>query len=298
MLGKPPMTAWTALTTTDARPEAEALGEALEALRPAPAGVGVFEIEDGSGRWEIGAYFGEKPDEVALAVLAAAWGAAPFAVSKLPPRDWVAHVRRELAPVHAGRFVLYGGHDADRAPPPPWGLRIEAAMAFGTGHHATTVGCLIALQALKRAGFAPRRIADVGCGTGVLAMAAARLWRRPALASDVDQVAVETACANAAVNRLGPMVRALRARGFEHPALSAVPRFDLVCANILARPLKRLAPAMAARLAPGGRVVLSGVLTRQAPGVEAVYRAWGFRRVGLLRIGEWTTLTLARPQAR
>ncbi len=294
------MTTWTALTTIDAPPDtralAEALGEALESLRPAPAGVGVFEIEDGSGRWEIGGYFGEKPDELALAVLAAAWGAAPFAVSKLPPKDWVAHVRRELSPVRAGRFVLYGGHDAERAPPRPWGLLIEAAMAFGTGHHATTVGCLIALQALKRAGFAPRRVADVGCGTGVLAMAAARLWRRPAIASDVDAVAVETARANAAANALGPMLRVLRARGFEHPALWAGPRFDLVCANILARPLKRLSPAMAARVAPGGRIVLSGVLNRQAPGVEAVYRARGFARVATLRVGEWTTLTLARGQ--
>ncbi|MFN3616005.1 MAG: 50S ribosomal protein L11 methyltransferase, partial [Rubrimonas sp.] len=261
---------------------------------PAPVGVGVFEIEDGSGRWEVGAYFGEKPDEVALMVLAAAWGAAPFAVSKLPPKDWVAHVRRELSPVRAGRIVVHGGHDAGVARPPQIGLRIEAAMAFGTGHHATTVGCLLAMQALARKHGRPARVADIGCGTGVLAMAAARIWRVGAVASDIDPVATDTARANAAVNGVGPMVRVVTAPGFNHPALRSGPRFDLIAANILARPLKRLAPMMAARCAPGGALVLSGILDRQAKGVEAVYRAHGFGRVAVLRIGEWVALTLRR----
>ena len=287
------MPTWTALTTLPARDAAEALGAALERLRPAAAGVGVFEIEDGSGRWEVGGYFTHAPDGVALAVLAAAHGAADFAVSKLPETDWVAHVRRELTPVVAGRFTVHGSHDP--APPPPaWPLTIEAAMAFGTGHHATTVGCLLALQALAKAGARPARIADVGCGTGVLALAAARIWRAPVVASDIDPVATATARANAAVNRAGPWLRVVTAPGFRHPALWRGPRFDLVCANILARPLRRLAPDMARRVRPGGHVVLSGLLTRQAPAVEASYRAWGFRRRARLARGEWTTLTLTR----
>jgi len=288
------MTTWTAFTTAPDRARAEALGAAVEELRPAPVGVGVSEIEDGSARWEVGGYFDARPDDLGLTLLAAAYGAAPFAVSRLPARDWVAHVRRELSPVHAGRFVVHGAHDPEAAPAPLIGLKIEAAMAFGTGHHATTQGCLMALQAHARRAPRPRLAADIGCGTGVLAMAAAKLWKAQALASDIDPVATATARANLAVNGVAPLVRVVTAPGFHHPALRARP-FDLICANILARPLKRLAGDMMARLRPGGALVLSGILTRQAPGVEAVYRAHGFRRAALLRIGEWTTLTLTRP---
>jgi len=288
------MTTWTAFTTAPDRARAEALGAAVEELRPAPVGVGVSEIEDGSERWEVGGYFDARPDDLGLTLLAAAYGAAPFAVSRLPARDWVAHVRRELSPVHAGRFVVHGAHDPEAAPAPLIGLKIEAAMAFGTGHHATTQGCLMALLAHARRAPRPRLAADIGCGTGVLAMAAAKLWKAQALASDIDPVATATARANLAVNGVAPLVRVVTAPGFHHPALRARP-FDLICANILARPLKRLAGDMMARLRPGGALLLSGILTRQAPGVEAVYRAHGFRRAALLRIGEWTTLTLTRP---
>ncbi len=288
------MTTWTAFTTAPDRASAEALGAAVETLRPAPVGVGVSEIEDGSERWEVGGYFDERPDAVGLLLLAAAWGAAPFAVSKLPARDWVAHVRRELSPVHAGRFVVHGSHDPEAAPVPLIGLKIEAAMAFGTGHHATTQGCLLAMQTYARRAPRPRRMADIGCGTGVLAMGAAKLWKMRAVASDIDPVATATARANLAVNGVAPLVRVVTAAGFRHPSLRG-PRFDLICANILAKPLKGLAGDMRARLRPGGALVLSGILTRQAPGVEAVYRAHGFKRAARLRIGEWTTLTLTLP---
>ena len=163
---------WAALTQTQGRAAAEALAEACEELDPEPVGTGVFEIEDGSDRWEVGAWFTEAPDEIALALLAAAHGAQPFVVSEVPETDWVAHVRRELSPVHAGRFFIHGAHDADAVPPGVEALLIEAAMAFGTGHHATTRGCLLALEDLS--GLRPARVADIGCGTAVLGMAAAR----------------------------------------------------------------------------------------------------------------------------
>ena len=186
------MPTFTALTTLTGKPQAEALGEAMERLEPAPTGVGVFEVEDGSGLWEVGGYFTETPDEAALALLAAAFGAKPFAVSELPETDWVAHVRRELAPVEAGRFFVYGSHDADKLPGDKIPLLIEAAMAFGTGHHGTTLGCLRALDQLIDEGFVAERVADIGCGTAVLAMAAARVWESgTVLASDIDQVAVD-----------------------------------------------------------------------------------------------------------
>ena len=288
------MPTWTALATLPGRVAAEALAEAMEALDPAPTGVGAFEIEDGSGLWEVGGYFEAAPDEVGLALLAAAHGAGGFAVSKLPETDWVAQVRRELSPVFAGRFVVHGGHDAERVPPNLIGLRIEAAMAFGTGHHETTRGCLLALDGLARRGFRPRRVADVGCGTAVLAMAAAKLWRAPCVASDIDPVAVATARANAAANQVPREVRVAGGAGFRAAVLRERPRFDLIFANILARPLRRLAPDMAARTAPGGRIVLSGVLTRQAAGVEGVYRAWGFAPERRIRLGQWTTMAMRR----
>jgi ribosomal protein L11 methyltransferase len=288
------MTTWTALTTLPARPEAEALGLGLEAMPEPPTGVGVFEIEDGSGIWEVGAYFDRRPDEAALALLAAAWGARPFAVSRLEPRDWVAQVRRELSPVSAGRFLVYGSHDRDRAPIHRVGLLVEAAMAFGTGHHATTQGCLVALDRLARRMRRPRRVADVGAGTAVLGMAAAKLWRRPVVASDVDAVATMTARANARANGVAPLVRCATGPGFRPRPLREGRRFDLVLANILARPLRRLAPDMARRVPPGGRVILSGILARQAKGVEALYRAHGFRREAALTMSDWVTLTLRR----
>ncbi len=289
------MTTWTALTTLPGRAPATALGIALEALDPTPQGVAVCEIEDGSGLWEVGGYFTARPDEVALALLSAVHGAAAFAVSRLDDRDWVAQVRRELTPVRAGRFLVHGTHDADRIGRHEAGLLVEAAMAFGTGHHATTRGCLLALDGLARRGARPGRVADVGCGTAVLAMGAAKLWRRPVVASDIDPVATATARANARANALGPLLRVATAAGLAHPLLNRGPRYDLVFANILARPLKRLAPAMTARLAPGGRVVLSGMLDAQARGVEAVYRGHGLRRESRLREGGWTTLVLRRP---
>jgi ribosomal protein L11 methyltransferase len=291
------MPSFTAFTTLASRDQAEALAEMLEELTPEPYGVGVGEIEDGSERWEVGSYFTESPDEVALALLAAAFGAAPFAVSELPETDWVAHVRRELSPVVAGRFFVYGGHDADKVPADAVPLLIEAAMAFGTGHHGTTLGCLTALDALDRAGARPRAIADIGCGTAVLAMAAAKIWPGTVLASDIDPVAVETALANAEANNLAGRITCLEAAGFDHPELAAAAPYDLVFANILKGPLLALAPDMAANLASGGYVILSGILNDQADEVVTAYQSLGFMLHSRNEFGDWTTLVLVRGQS-
>ncbi|MEL6914101.1 MAG: 50S ribosomal protein L11 methyltransferase [Pseudomonadota bacterium] len=289
------MPTYTALTTLAGQPSAEKLGEALERLEPAPTGVGVFEVEDASGLWEVGGYFTDVPDAASLDLLAAAFGARPFAVSEVPEVDWVAHVRRELAPVTAGRFFVHGAHDADKVPEDAEPLLIEAAMAFGTGHHGTTKGCLEAFDALLEAGKTFTRVADIGCGTAVLAMAAARVLPDAViLAADIDAVAVEVAEANVIANGLAGRVSCLEAAGFAHDTLRAAAPFDLVFANILKSPLIDLAPAMAEATLKGGHVILSGILAEQADEVLGVYERHGFNQVRRAGIVEWCTLTLRK----
>lgn len=286
------MPTWTALTTLKGKTAADTLGVALERMEPAPTGVGVFEVEDGSGLWEVGGYFTEPPDETALLILSTALDAKPFTVSELPETDWVAHVRRELAPVEAGRFFVYGAHDADKVPAEKVALRIEAAMAFGTGHHGTTLGCLLALDQLASFGFGGKKVVDIGCGTAVLAMAAASIWPENVIASDIDVQAVAVAEANLEANALQDRVRVVEAAGFDHPDLSGP--FDLIFANILKGPLVALAPELTRRLTGGGFAILSGILNEQADEVVQVYTLLGNSIHHREEIGEWTTLTLAK----
>ena len=287
----------TALTALDDKDRAEALAGALERMTPEPYGVGVFEVEDGSGLFEVGGYFHEAPDGIILDILAEAFGARPFLVSEVPDVDWVAHVQRELHPVDAGRFFVFGSHDADKVPAGRIPLLIEASMAFGTGHHATTLGCLLAFDALEAAGFCPARVADIGCGTAVLAMAAAKVLPEAViLASDIDPVAVEVARVNLAVNGLEGRVECLEAAGLAHRRLAAAGPFDLVFANILKGPLVELAPDLARHVAPGGKVILSGLLAVQAEAVISVYEAAGFGLQSRNDLGEWSALVMGREQ--
>lgn len=289
------MPTYTALTTVENKDAAQALGDALEALETAPTGVGVFEMEDGSGLWEVGGYFTDKPDIVALDLLAAVHSARAFAVSEVPDIDWVAHVRRELAPVEAGRFVVYGAHDADRIDPDAIGLLIEAAMAFGTGHHGTTKGCLVAFDALVTGGAEFANIADIGCGTAVLAMGAAKLLPdAEIIAGDIDEVAVDVAVANIEANGLVGRIETFVAPGFDHPKSDARAPFDLVFANILKAPLIALAPDMSERIVPGGQVILSGILHEQSDDVIHAYAQNGFVLKNRFQFDEWTTLNLGK----
>lgn len=289
------MPTYSALTTLPGEAAAKALAAAMERMKPEPTGVGVFEIEDGSGLWEVGGYFLEPPDGVMLEVLATAFGAKSFAQSELPEVDWVAHVRRELSPVDAGRFFVFGSHDADKVPKARVPLQIEATVAFGTGHHGTTLGCLLALDQLLTDGWRPGRVADIGCGTAVLAMAAAMtLPEALVIASDIDRVAVDVAEANVAINGLEGRVDCLEAAGLHHPRLAAAAPYDLIFANILKGPLIELAPDIARALATGGRAILSGLLVVQAEAVTAAYVAEGLCLQDRNDLGEWSTLVLQK----
>ena len=240
---------------------------------------------------------GEAPRaevEAAVAVAAAAASVAPPRVvwEALRDRDWTAESLAALAPARGGRFRLRGSHHAPR--PGPWDLCIDAGAAFGTGHHETTRGCLRALCALARR----RRFArplDLGCGSGVLALAMARLWRRPVTAVDNDPAAVAATRGNARRNRLAPLVSCRRGEGFA--GLPRGRRYDLVAANLLARPLVALAPALGVRLAPGGVAVLSGVLETQAAVVLAACRRSGLVPRRRWEEGGWPTLCVFKPRA-
>jgi ribosomal protein L11 methyltransferase len=263
-------------------------------MEPEPTGVGVFEMEDGSGLWEVAAYFIETPDAAGLALLEAMHGAR-FVVSEIPETDWVAKVKRDLAPVVAGRFFVHGSHDGDKVPAGTEPLLIEAAMAFGTGHHGTTLGCLQALDHLADAGFQPKSVADIGCGTAVLAMGAARLWDVRIIASDIDEVAVDVALANAKANGLEGRLECVEAAGFGHPVLAEAAPYDLIFANILKGPLVALAPEIAANLTQGGYAILSGILNEQAEEVIEVYAQNGTNLSQRQVIGDWSTLLLQKP---
>jgi ribosomal protein L11 methyltransferase len=209
-------------------------------------------------------------------------------------RDWVAQSLEGLAPVAAGRFVIHGAHDRRRVPPNRIGIEIEAALAFGTGHHGTTRGCLIALDRILDRRH-PGRTLDIGCGTGVLAIAAARATRHPVLAGDIDPVSVRVARNNAHLNRVGALVEIIQANGLSDRRLQARAPFDLIFANILLGPLKRLAKPIHRLAAPGGRIVLSGLLPGQANAALAAYRALGLVLERRIPLDGWVTLMLMRP---
>ena len=284
------MTTFTALTTLPGRINASDLGDALERLTPQPIGVGVFELEDGSGLWEVGAYFSEKPDDISLALLAAVFQAEEFKISELPQIDWVSKVQRSLKPVVAGRFFVYGSHDSDKVPPDCEPLLIEASMAFGTGHHGTTKGCLLALEQLIKVGFKAKNVIDVGCGTAVLAMAAARIFSANVIASDIDSVAHSVAKLNIIANGLDQNIQCFEASGFAHEQIKTKNPFDLIFANILLAPLLGLATDISKYSLSGGYVVLSGILSEQAELVVKKYTGVGFSLSKQIEIGEWGTI--------
>jgi len=215
-------------------------------------------------------------------------------VSLLPDQDWIKLSQEGLPPVRAGRFFVYGAHDRGRVPDGVIPMRIEAGLAFGTGHHETTALCLAVLSDLaKRRRY--RNIADIGCGTGLLAIGAAKLWKRRVIASDIDPVAVAVARENAIANEVAPLVHAVTADGMINPALAKQAPYDLILANILAGPLTMLAPQIAPALSQGGALVLSGLLRWQENLVVSFYRPHGLVMRETRRAGPWSALVLERP---
>jgi ribosomal protein L11 methyltransferase len=255
------------------------------------------------GQWRVTFYFDGEIGEVtarelAIAAVGAERGRA-LRFERIAAKDWVADSLRELKPIAAGRFVVHGGHDRGGVPANRIGIEIEAALAFGTGHHGTTRGCLIALDTICKLQSNRRtampRILDLGTGTGVLAIAAARSLRQGVLATDIDAQAVRIARDNARLNRTAGLVRVCRANGLAARDLRVRAPFDLVFANILLGPLQKLAAPLRKIVAPRGRIVLSGVLKSQANAALAAYRKFTLER--RIELDGWTTLVLRRPAA-
>jgi len=261
------------------------------------AAIAAFE-RPGDGRWDITVHFAEPPDEASireLVRLAAGDDVAEdIAFDTVEARDWVKATLEDLVPVRAGRFIVHGRHHRSSIPPNKLGIEIEAALAFGTGHHGTTRGCLLALDRIcKSPGKGRCRwILDLGTGSGVLAIAAARALRRRVLATDIDAAAVRVAHANVRINGVGTMIEVVKADGVAARSLRRHAPFDLVFANILLRPLQRIAAPLRKLTAPGARIVLSGLLPAQANAAIAAYRGFALER--RLEIEGWTTLVLAR----
>ena len=265
----------------------------MEILDPAIAVCAAFEQPD--KRWSVELHFAQKPDAKPLRTMIAAASSDALArqlvVEKLPARDWVKDSLAGLAPISAGRFLVHGAHDRARVPPNRIGIEIEAATAFGTGHHGTTRGCLLALDMLARHR-RPRCILDLGTGSGVLAIAAAKLLRTPVLATDIDIRAVRAARDNATKNGVGGLIDAVQAAGLIAPRVVARAPFDLVLANILLNPLQRLATPIARSLWPHARVVLSGLLAVQAEAAISAYRSQGLMLERRISLDEWVTLVM------
>jgi len=253
--------------------------------------------------WRMDAYFEAEPGPADIALLLSlapsAAGAAPVA-EKLADEDWVTLSQAGLEPIRAGRFFVHTPAHRDAIPADAVAFEIDAGRAFGTGQHETTTGCLIALDRLKATGASFQDLADIGTGTGLLAFAAMHLWPAArAAASDIDPVAIEVAAENAAINkvklgRARGQLELIVAPGLDHMRLKARAPYDLLIANILAGPLIELAPALAGALAPGGRLILAGLLDTQADAVTAAYRRQGMMAGTRVPRGDWPTLVLRK----
>ena len=340
MISKPHSGAQTTIATLETSEQGAKTFATLFAECFADQDAAVSLVDNSRGRWTVAIHFRDPPDRRAVRVLAAAAvgddAAKRLTFARIAAKDWVRESLAGLAPVTAGRFVVHGAHDRARVAPSRIGIEIEAALAFGTGHHGTTRGCLLALdaickelrntripvrrhpearaqRALKDAGRNARAVAlrgsaqgaehlkmterglhilDLGTGSGVLAIAAARALRQHVLATDIDAEAVRVARANARLNRAGHLVQLVRADGVHRHAITTRAPFDLVFANILLGPLQRFAAALIGLTAPGGRIVLSGLLAAQANAALAAYRPLALER--RIDIEGWATLVFVR----
>ena len=279
-------------------PDADSAQAVIAALDNLGGAVSAFESAPG-GSWRIDALTTATPDRGLIeARLDLAWsgltGSPPeLAFARVEQRDWLQANQASFPPIKAGRFFIFGAHFKGPVPAGFVALEIGAATAFGTGEHGSTQGCLLALDFLARR-FRPRRVLDMGTGTGVLALASARLWRRRVSAFDIDAEAVRVARHNARTNGVANLVYVRRAEGYRHRALWRAAPYDLVLANILARPLCRMARDLARALSPRGAAVLAGLLPRQESPVLSAHRAHGLHLAARCDVAGWRCLVLAR----
>jgi ribosomal protein L11 methyltransferase len=300
--GLPPNNAAHKVSLVSDERRARAVADLIaESFEPGEAASTAFETDErwpGEGRaWAMEAYFGFEPDEEMVRALIAAASdeetarSATFGLTK--KRDWVANSLAGLKPVRAGRFLVHGRHDRARVGANDIAVEIEAGLAFGTGHHGTTRGCLLLFdRLLKRR--PPAAVVDVGCGAGVLAVAAAKVLRRKVWLGDIDSTAVEVANANARLNGVGALCRAVLSRGVENHALREGAPYDLAFANILAKPLRLMAPSLAAVIGAGGEAIVSGLILADVPGVLASWRAQGFYLAERIDLEGCASLRLTR----
>lgn len=255
------------------------------------AATSLFCVQEGHDIWKFEAYFAETPDR---ALLKEIFGALVFEIERLSDTNWVAYSLSQLEPIRAGRFFLHGSHDHHLRQSGGVNIEMDAGLAFGTGHHATTLGCLLALDTalkIKR----PNSALDVGCGSGVLAIAAALAAHIPVLATDIDPAAIDVARQNARTNKIGPHVRALIADGVNHRITTENGPYGLVMANILAGPLMQMSNSLSNAVEPGGDLILSGLLTSQEPRIVSAYRQAGLFLQRRFQQDAWSTLQFSRP---
>ncbi|MDR6661360.1 50S ribosomal protein L11 methyltransferase [Tardiphaga sp. 862_B3_N4_1] len=266
-----------------------------ESFEEGQAAIAAFESPE--GRWDVTVHFADPPDEASIRDLVSLASndtvAASIVFDSIEAKDWVKESLKGLVPVRAGRFIVHGQHDRDQVRPNQLGIEIEAALAFGTGHHGTTRGCLIYLDYVLRAK-APKRMLDLGTGTGVLAIAAAKATKRRVLATDIDPMSVKVARENMRLNGVGNLVDTVCATGFSSPAFGDRAPFDLILANILANPLRAMSTDMSRHLTRNGMVILSGLLPHQAMSVIAAYRARGLVLRKHQIIEGWSSLLMQR----
>lgn len=273
----------------------DAIQDLLAASAAAPEAVSLWEMDEALGIWEISAYFASVESARKAAELVGELGIRPdqIVIQSLPDEDWVRFALKELSPVRAGPFLVHGSHDQRARRPHGVNLEIDAGLAFGTGHHGTTLGCLLAFDAALRTHHRPR-VLDLGCGSAILAIAAAKRCKVRVLACDIDPVAVTIAHANAQVNEAGPFIKTLVADGPGAPYIAASGPFDIIFANILARPLARFARSLSFLVARNGALILSGITREQERWIGAAYRRFDLVVSSRIHIGEWSTLTLRR----
>jgi ribosomal protein L11 methyltransferase len=296
------MTPQKLITEVETRGQAMQIASALQdLLEPPPDALTVFEGKaggDGQNGWRIEAYFSDRREprdlEAELANLLGTPSPA-FHVDEIPDLNWVALSQASLPPVQAHKYTVHGGHDRSRVPQGPHSILIEAGEAFGTAHHATTYGCLMGIARLSEHRRPFKRILDLGCGSGILAIAAARSWPKAAIHGvDIDEQSVVVARENAVVNRVGSRIAFVCGPGVSSPPIRRAAPFDFIIANILAGPLITLSPDIRRAAAPGAVLMLSGILNREAERVIAAYRAQGFTLLHHRRYEGWSTLMLAK----